>query len=168
MVCGFCGGGGLVPAGTPRGQKILSEQGIVVTGRLGRSSGSSIGIVGIVGVVFLATVFWSAISNNSKVENASVRPPIPEPLTTEQLAATNKIIAQTALEQKKKAGAAAALKYNQALAAKGDEYGLFRMGERYRDGDGVEKDLAKSKDCFQKSAAAGNPDAALALKNLPE
>lgn len=52
------------------------------------------------------------------------------------------------------------------LAAKGDAYGLFRMGERYRDGDGVNKDPSKAKEYFEKAAAAGNPEAATALKKL--
>jgi TPR repeat protein len=86
----------------------------------------------------------------------------------EKIAATNAVLAKAAAEQRKKIGEAAALKFNQDAAAKGDAYGLFRMGERYRDGDGFEKDLAKSKDYFQKSAVAGNQDVALALKNLSE
>jgi hypothetical protein len=59
------------------------------------------------------------------------------------------------------------LKYNQDLADKGDEYGLLRMGERYRDGDGVPKDLAKAKDYLTRAAAAGSPTAADELKALP-
>ena len=31
MVCGYCGSGGLVPAGTPRGRKILEHSGVTVT-----------------------------------------------------------------------------------------------------------------------------------------
>jgi len=58
------------------------------------------------------------------------------------------------------------LKYNQDLAAKGDAYVLFRMGERYRDGDWVNKDPSKAKEYFEKAAAAGNPEAATALKKL--
>ena len=82
-------------------------------------------------------------------------------LTPEQIAAAKAIA-----EQKKKAGEAAALKYNQDPAAKGDAYGLFRMGECYRDGDGVNKDPSKAKEYFEKAAAAGNPEAATALKKL--
>jgi TPR repeat protein len=40
------------------------------------------------------------------------------------------------------------------------------MGERYRDGDGVEKDLAKAKDYFEKAEAAGSPDATNELSKL--
>jgi hypothetical protein len=54
----------------------------------------------------------------------------------------------------KQAAAARALKANQDAAAKGDSFGLMRMGERYRDGDGVEKDLVKARDYFEKSFAA--------------
>ena len=60
------------------------------------------------------------------------------------------------------------LKYNQDLASRGDAYGQLRMGERYRDGDGVEKDLVKARDYFQKAAAQGNVQAAEMLKNLPQ
>jgi hypothetical protein len=60
-----------------------------------------------------------------------------------------------------------AIKFNQDAADKGDAYGLMRMGERNRDGDGVPKDLAKAKDYLTKAAAAGSPDAADELKQLP-
>ena len=59
-----------------------------------------------------------------------------------------------------------ALRYNQEQAAKGDGYGLLRMAERYRDGDGVEKDLTKAKEYFNKAIAAGSPTAAEELKEL--
>jgi hypothetical protein len=66
----------------------------------------------------------------------------------------------------KKAVQAKVLKSNQDLADKGDAYGLLRMGERYRDGEGVEKDLAKAKDYLTKSAAAGSLTAAEELSKL--
>ena len=73
-----------------------------------------------------------------------------------------------ALLAKKKAeqAKATALKSNQDAAAKGDMFGLLRMGERYRDGDGVEKDLAKAKEYLQKAADAGSPTAAEELVKL--
>lgn len=64
------------------------------------------------------------------------------------------------------ASTARALKANQDLADKGDEYGLLRMGERYRDGDGVDKDLIKAKDCFTKATAAGSPSAQTELEAM--
>ena len=66
------------------------------------------------------------------------------------------------------AAKAKALKSNQDEAAKGDAYGLLRMGERYRDGDGVEKDLAKAKEYLQKAADAGSPTAAEELSKLKQ
>ena len=51
-------------------------------------------------------------------------------------------------------GKSRALKSNLESAAKGDSFGLMRMGERYRDGDGVEKDLRKAREYFEKSFAA--------------
>jgi hypothetical protein len=94
------------------------------------------------------------------------------PLTQEELDFNNAIQKKAdsvtkAAEQKKLADARA-LKVNQDAAAKGDLVGLLRMGERYRDGDGVEKDLAKAKDYLQRAAAAGSPTAADELKRLPQ
>ncbi len=60
------------------------------------------------------------------------------------------------------------LRLNQDQAAKGDPYGLLRMGERYRDGDGVPKDLAKARDYFSKAAAAGEPSAADELSKMDQ
>jgi hypothetical protein len=90
-------------------------------------------------------------------------PPLQKPLTPEQIAA-----AKAKAEASKKSGAAAALKFNQDAAAKGDMFGLLRMGERYRDGDGVEKDLAKAKDYLQKAADAGSPTAVEELSKLKQ
>jgi TPR repeat protein len=67
----------------------------------------------------------------------------------------------------KKVAQARVLKTNQEAADKGDLYGLLRMGERYRDGDGVDKDLAKARDFLTKAAAAGSPTADDELKKLP-
>ena len=69
-------------------------------------------------------------------------------------------------DEKKRAVQDKVLKFNQDAADKGDAYGLLRMGERYRDGEGVPKDLAKAKDYLTKAAAAGSPSAADELKNL--
>jgi CubicO group peptidase (beta-lactamase class C family) len=70
------------------------------------------------------------------------------------------------LESKRLALQAKAVQYNQDLADKGDAWGQFRMGERYRDGDGVPKDKAKAKEFFAKSAAQGNKDASRSLEKL--
>ncbi len=90
------------------------------------------------------------------------KPWTPPPLTPEQIAALKK-----KNEAARKAGADKALAFNQAQADKGDAYGQLRMGERYRDGEGVEKDLAKARDYFTKAAAQGNAEAAGNLKALP-
>jgi len=60
------------------------------------------------------------------------------------------------------------LKSHQDLADKGDAYGELRMGQRYRDGDGVPKDLVKAREWLQKAADQGQPDAAKALALLPQ
>jgi TPR repeat protein len=58
------------------------------------------------------------------------------------------------------------LKSHQELADQGDRYGEYRMGLRYRDGDGVPKDLAKAREWLQKSADQGDTDAATELAKL--
>jgi hypothetical protein len=63
--------------------------------------------------------------------------------------------------------AARVMKWHQELADQGDAYGEYRMGLRYRDGDGVPQDLKKARDLFQKSAAQGHADAVAALAKLP-
>ena len=55
---------------------------------------------------------------------------------------------------------------NRVLADQGDPYGLRRMGERYRDGDGVPKDLAKARDYLAQAVAAGSSSAAGELSGL--
>jgi len=62
--------------------------------------------------------------------------------------------------------AARALAANQTAAENGDAYGEFRMGERYRDGDGVPKDPAKAREWFAKAAAHGDAAAQRALDHL--
>jgi hypothetical protein len=90
------------------------------------------------------------------------------PLTPEQQAAraAERAVADDLRERNRLALQAKALKFNQDLADQGDPGGQFRMGERYRDGDGVPKDAAKAKEYFGKSAAQGNRDAARALEAL--
>lgn len=86
---------------------------------------------------------------------------VPPPLTPEQIQAKKK--AAEALKAKRDA---AYLQRNQELADKNDPFGLLKMGERYRDGDGVEKDLAKATNYLSKAAAMGDPTAARELKAI--
>jgi hypothetical protein len=58
------------------------------------------------------------------------------------------------------------LAFDQAQADNGDPYGLLRMGERYRDGDGVQKDIDKARGYLTKAATAGSPTAADELSKL--
>jgi len=69
--------------------------------------------------------------------------------------------------EKKQAIQDKVLKINQDAADKGDAYGLLRMGERYRDGDGVDKDLTKARIYLTRAADAGSPTAADEVKDLP-
>jgi hypothetical protein len=75
---------------------------------------------------------------------------------------------QQKIEAQKKAVQDRVLKNNQELADKGDAYGLLRMGERYRDGDGVPKDLAKARVYLTKAVAAGSTTAAAELSKLDQ
>src|ERR1039458_253091 len=80
------------------------------------------------------------------------------------------VIAKQAKEKdaaKKQAVTDKVLKSNQDAADRGDAYGLLRMGERYRDGEGVTKDLAKAREYLARAAAAGSPTATDDLKKLP-
>lgn len=101
-------------------------------------------------------------------------PYIPPPPTPEEIAAAKAAQEKANAEAKAKAAAqkqdaaARALKFNQDAAAKGDMFGLLRMGERYRDGDGVEKDLAKAKEYLQKATDAGSPTAKEELAKLKQ
>jgi TPR repeat protein len=79
----------------------------------------------------------------------------------EEIAAFKKRIAD-----QKKAIADKILKSNRDLANKGDPYGLERMGERYRDGDDVPKDLTKAKLYLQRAADAGSDKASNELSQL--
>jgi len=95
---------------------------------------------------------------------------LPFPLTPRQIAAA-KAEAEYAKEVAAKNNAAAlsrALASNQAAADKGDAYGLLRMGERYRDGDGVAQDLPTARAYLTKAATAGSPSAQAALDKLPK
>ncbi len=59
-----------------------------------------------------------------------------------------------------------ALRYNMDLASKGDDYGEYRMGQRYRDGENVPRDLDKAREWLAKAAAHGNKPAARELAQL--
>ena len=86
-------------------------------------------------------------------------------LEAEARARTVKEAEATKLAARAKAEASA-VAFNQTAADRGDAYGQMRMGERYRDGDGVPKDETKARDFFAKSAAQGNQDAARALAKM--
>jgi hypothetical protein len=58
------------------------------------------------------------------------------------------------------------LKSQQELADQGDRYGEYRMGLRYRDGDGVPQDLIKARELLQESADQGYTAAATELAKL--
>lgn len=72
-----------------------------------------------------------------------------------------------AKEKAKQDAAARVLKWNQDQADAGDPYGLMRMGERFRDGEGVETNLVKARRYFIRASALGNKQAEDDLKILP-
>ncbi|MGA3179049.1 MAG: PQQ-binding-like beta-propeller repeat protein [Verrucomicrobiota bacterium] len=75
---------------------------------------------------------------------------------------------EAAREESRAKAEAAAVAFNQAAADRGDPYGLLRMGERYRDGEGVAKDLPRAREYLVKAAAAGNAQAAKSLQSLED
>jgi TPR repeat protein len=85
---------------------------------------------------------------------------------TEQEMAAARATAQAALDSTRQALQANALASDQNAAANGDQSAQLEMGKRYRDGDGVPKDLGKAKEWFAKSAAQGNQQATRALANM--
>lgn len=70
-----------------------------------------------------------------------------------KLIADSDLVYKTAIE-KLKTDKVQSLKRNQEQAKRGEVAGLRRMGERYRDGDGEEKDLIKSAEYYQKAEVA--------------
>ena len=63
--------------------------------------------------------------------------------------------------------AARVLKWHQDLANAGDPFGECQMGLRYRDGNGVPRDLAKAREWLAKAAEHGDTDAVSLLARLP-
>jgi hypothetical protein len=82
-------------------------------------------------------------------------------------------VRQVTEEEKAQAASAKArseakvLAWHQELADKGDAYGEYKMGVRYLNGDGVDKDAQKGRDLLAKAAAQGNRDASDELAKLP-
>jgi TPR repeat protein len=69
-------------------------------------------------------------------------------------------------EAKTAAAKSKAVEFNLSAANRGDAYGQFRMGERYRDGDGVKKDIETAREWLRKSADQGYVDAKKELARL--
>ncbi len=76
--------------------------------------------------------------------------------------------AQTQAQQARRAELMAnAIALYQKQADTGDSSAQLRLGEIYRDGEGVPRDLAKARDYLAKAAAQGNQDAQKELGQLP-
>jgi TPR repeat protein len=93
---------------------------------------------------------------------------VPPPPTREQVKVAEEAAKtqRAAAELAKKNASEKTLKWNQDQAAVGDAYGQLRMGERYRDGDGVETNIVKARAYFMQSSAQGNATAAEELHEL--
>ena len=74
---------------------------------------------------------------------------------------------KTAVADAKSKTAAKVLAWQREQAEKGDAYGEYKMGVRYLNGDGVDKDLVKAREWLTKSADQGNKDAADELLKIP-
>lgn len=68
--------------------------------------------------------------------------------------------------EKKSANLAKSFKYWSELAAAGDAQAEYMLGEKYRLGEGVAKDLPKAREWLAKSAAQGFHDAQTSLSSL--
>lgn len=75
--------------------------------------------------------------------------------------------AASAKEKVRQESEAKILKWNQDQAAQNDPYGLLRMGERYRDGEGVETNFSKAREYLTRSADLGNATAKEEVEKLP-
>jgi TPR repeat protein len=92
---------------------------------------------------------------------------VSDELTPAQVAAAQEKAAKAArAEEQRQAADARILKLEEEKAAEGSGLYQYRLGMRYLSGKGVEKDLGKARDMFQKSADLGNDDAAAELKKL--
>jgi hypothetical protein len=96
-----------------------------------------------------------------KIEDFFPPAPPPQPLSPEQIRLESDALATNPL-----ALAWKALNANHAGAPRGDSYDEYRMGQRYRDGDGVAKDLKKAREWLAKAATQGNKDASRELNEL--
>ncbi len=93
--------------------------------------------------------------------------PCDEPQWAVEYEETNKLVFDSAAEKAKVKGESRALEVNESAAAKGDAFGLLRMGERYRDGDCVAKDLAKARTYLMEACLKGEVEASNELATLP-
>lgn len=60
-----------------------------------------------------------------------------------------------------------AFKFYFQQATNGDDFAQYRIGQYYRDGAGVRRDLRKAREWLAKAAAQGQKDAAKELAQLP-
>lgn len=88
-------------------------------------------------------------------------PPAPEPLSANQILAARK-----KSDEIKSAAEKKAFDWNMKRAEKGDAYGQLRVGECYRDGQGVETDIQQARAWLKKAASQGQNDAIKALSKL--
>jgi TPR repeat protein len=95
------------------------------------------------------------------VTSQPVAPTQPAP-TPEEIQA-----AKDAAKIKKVEADARALQHDKEMADQGDSYGERRMGERYRDGDGVKRNLNTAGIWLGVAANHGDKEAAKELNELP-
>jgi hypothetical protein len=111
--------------------------------------------------------FLKAVGEKADKEQADLAAQLSKPLPPERKRLTLEDVKAQAEAQKKQAAelTAHAVAVTRAAAERGDPDCQFRMGERYRDGDGVPKDLEKAREWFGKSAAGGNKAAQKAIES---
>lgn len=131
-VCGYCGSNSIVPAGTPRGAKILGGQGIAVTGTIRRLP--SIGCAGWIAIGIVAMLGFSVCSEFFGCR-AQPTAPAARPAATESETLRGEILAEqqkTLAENRKEAAAAATLKFHLERATAGNESSQRRLAELYQ------------------------------------
>ena len=178
-VCSLCGSGSLVPAGTPRGQKILGALGIGVTGRL-RPAGRTSPLAWIILAVLIAPCFigvlFNAMSPSPGTQSDTPAPPsqsapLPAKVKPAQPATTPDATGPSAsgevpFQPKTDVRIASVIAWQMRQASNGMRSAQCDLGLRYLKGDGVAWDTNLARYWLEKSAAQDCTEAKVALQRL--
>jgi hypothetical protein len=121
------------------------------------------------GVVWIATNAVAILKRNSRNPDflsVCTMSHATHLMRMEGLAASPNAVPSKSAAETKAAMAVRLLQWHQDLADKGSAYGEYHMGLRYRDGDGVPRDLEKAREFLKKAADQGDADAVKVLAKL--